>query len=307
MLLVAFVDDGAGGLEACPDLFAELFGDGSRLPVFLVQLLQLVEGADDIRLVGQFLRRLAEAGLLLEVLLEVVFARLPVEVQQVIELLDVELVVPPQFVRFLCRHHLDFFPFLLQLLELVEVLVGFLGCRHHRLDLFDDALLPLEVLLFLLFEGEERFLAFLLDDGHLGLEGLFVLVGQHLEFLRVASVVEVGLLLCFPLGEMQLVEGRLEMVHFGLFGCLVAAGDFLQAFYDFLLGTVCLRRGVFLPVFRLCFNWLVLAFFSRVSLSVLCPGLFCGCGSGNFFRQFSFFRTLVQGILLRVHHFTCCL
>ena len=92
MLLVAFVDDGACRLESCPYLFAQLFCHRSHLAVFLMQFLQAVECVDDILFVGEFLCRLAQGGLCLEVFLEVVFACFGVEFQQVVVLLYIELV-----------------------------------------------------------------------------------------------------------------------------------------------------------------------------------------------------------------------
>ena len=74
MLLVLLVDDGGCCLEACPHLFAQVFGHGASLAEFLVEFLQLVEGADDVLLVVELLGGLAEARLYFKVFLEVVFA-----------------------------------------------------------------------------------------------------------------------------------------------------------------------------------------------------------------------------------------
>ena len=87
VLLVALVDYGRRSLEACPYLLAQFLCDRTYLAILLVQLLQLVERADDVLLVGELLCSLAELGLHLEVLLEVVFASLRVELEQVVELL----------------------------------------------------------------------------------------------------------------------------------------------------------------------------------------------------------------------------
>ena len=92
-----------------------------------MQLLQLVEGADDIVLVGQFLGSLTQACLGLEVLLEVQLAGFAIQLQQVVELLHIELVVAPQLVGFLSGNGLDVAPLLLQGLEILIGLAGFLG------------------------------------------------------------------------------------------------------------------------------------------------------------------------------------
>ena len=103
-----------------------------------MQFLQLMEGADDIGLVGQFLSSLAKALLLFLVLAEVVFAGFAVQTEHIIELLYVELIVTPQFIGFLGRHVLDLTPLLLQGLELLIAFVGLFRGGDHRLDLLDD-------------------------------------------------------------------------------------------------------------------------------------------------------------------------
>ena len=95
MLLVTFVDNCRSSLEAIPHLFAQLAGTRTRLAIFLMQLLQLMEGTNNIGLVSQLLSSLAELGLQLEILLKVVFTRLAVQLQQIIELFDIQLVVTP--------------------------------------------------------------------------------------------------------------------------------------------------------------------------------------------------------------------
>ena len=54
-----------------------------------------MEGADDILLVCKFLRSFAKLCFLLKILLEIVFACLTVEVQQIVKLFNVQLVVAP--------------------------------------------------------------------------------------------------------------------------------------------------------------------------------------------------------------------
>ena len=74
MLLMALVDYCGSGLEASPYLLAQLLSHGTGLAVLLMKLLQLMECADDILLICEFLRSLAELCLGLKILLEVVLA-----------------------------------------------------------------------------------------------------------------------------------------------------------------------------------------------------------------------------------------
>ena len=117
--MVLLVDDSAGSLEASPDALTQVLGYRTDLTIFLVKVLQLVEGGDDIFLVCQFLSSFAEGGLSLQVLLEVVLTSLAVEFQQVVVLLHVELIVAPKLAGFVCRHSLDFLPFLLEGFEVI--------------------------------------------------------------------------------------------------------------------------------------------------------------------------------------------
>ena len=119
VLLMALVNNSGSSLETVPDVLAELLGHRSHFAILLMQFLQLVEGADDVFLVGKFFGSLAEFGFEFKVLLEVVLACLAVELQQVVELLHVELVVAPEFACPFCRHGTGLFPFLLELLEFV--------------------------------------------------------------------------------------------------------------------------------------------------------------------------------------------
>ena len=70
MGLVALVDHGRGGLEAVPDVLAVLLGHGAVLLPLLVELLQVVEGGDDVLILRELLGRLAEGLLGFEVLAE---------------------------------------------------------------------------------------------------------------------------------------------------------------------------------------------------------------------------------------------
>ena len=117
VLLVLLVNHGAGILESGPDFLAQILSHRTNLTILLVQVLQLVEGRDYVWFLSQFLGSLAQLGLRLQVFLEVVFASLVVEFQEVVELLHVELVVLPHLVGLLSRNSLYLFPLLLQGLE----------------------------------------------------------------------------------------------------------------------------------------------------------------------------------------------
>ena len=95
VLLVALVDYGAGCLEALPDFLAQLLAYRTDLTILLMQLLQLMEGTDNIAFFGQLLSSLAELGLQLQILLEVIFTGLAIQFQQVVELLYIQLIVTP--------------------------------------------------------------------------------------------------------------------------------------------------------------------------------------------------------------------
>ena len=112
VLLVALVDDSAGGLEALPDGFALVLGHGTYLLVFGVQCLQLLECRHDVllSLCGECLCLLAEALFGLKVLAEVILACLDVELEQVVELLHVVLVCLPYLCGSLSRNGLYLFP-----------------------------------------------------------------------------------------------------------------------------------------------------------------------------------------------------
>ena len=215
VLLMLAVDDGRGCLEASPDGFAQLLGHGACVAVLLVQLLQLVEGRDDVGLVGQALSGFAEAGLELEVLLEVVFAELVVELQQVVELLYVEAVVLPELVGVLLGDELGVVPLLLQLLEFGVVGVGIFGTLDELLQLFDDGELDLVVELFLLLLLSSEEVALLFDDGQGGFEYLLGRVGLGYKGLRIASSLYKAALLGLYLGVVLPVEGLLQTLNLG--------------------------------------------------------------------------------------------
>ena len=116
--------------------------------------------------------------------------------------------------------------------------------------------------------------AFLAYYSHLSLESLLVLVGYHLIGFRVSAAVDVFLQACFTLCDVEFVEYRLQKVDFVLDRSLVACGDFLKAFNDFLFGFVDFSVLYWLNVGS-CLLYVLL-----------------------------FLCTLQQGVFLRVHHLT---
>ena len=144
-VLVALIDGGGSGFEACPDFFALFFGYGTSFAKFLVQLLQGVESGDHIFVFGELFGRFAEAGFDFEVLFEIVGAHFMVDAQEIIELLDVVVEVFPCFGDLLCGNVADFLPFGLQGLETIVLFVDLFGLRHHLFDFLDDVELVLQV------------------------------------------------------------------------------------------------------------------------------------------------------------------
>ena len=98
MLLMALVNHRACSLKPNPHLLSQVFSHRTSLAVFLMQFLQLMESTDDIRLLSQFFSSLAQMGLYLKILLEIIFASLNVELEHIVELLYIQLIVAPQFV-----------------------------------------------------------------------------------------------------------------------------------------------------------------------------------------------------------------
>ena len=278
VLLVTLVDHGAGGLETLPYLFTQFLAHRTHLAILLMQLLQLVEGTDDIFLISQFLGSLTQACLGLQIFLEVQLASLAIQFQQVVELLHIQLVVAPQLVGTLGWHSLDVAPLLLQGLEFLIGLAGFLGRCHHSLDLFYDSLLLLQVFHLLGLLLTEQLLAALLNDTHLSFENFFVLIGGDLVSFWIASTVNIFLQLCLALSNMQFVEYSLQVFHFFLLRSVFAVSYFLYTFKHFLLGGI------------------DLALFSRRCVVVGC--FYCGL------FDLHFLILLFEDVFLRVHHLT---
>ena len=223
-----------------------------------------------------------------------------------------KLIVVPELVRLIGRNSLNVLPLLLESLEVIVRLVGLFRRDGHSLYLLNDVLLALQVLLLFLLNLGESFLAFLLDDTHLGLEHLLVLIRNDLVFLRVSTSLKIFLLLLLAFCEMELVECSLQMVYLCLHRCLVATDDFLQAFYDFLFAVVNLLGEVLFRSISLslscCLSLYGIIIISLVSLgSLLFRFVFWGCyrrrGIGNsFFLLLLLLNPLVESVVLRVHH-----
>ena len=282
MLLMTLVDDSRSGLKTIPDLLTLLFGNRTDLTILLMQFLQLVECADDILLVSQFLCCLTEGGLQLQILLEIIFTSLTIEAKHIIELLDIELIVTPQLTGLFGRNSFDLTPLLLERLELLIALVGLFRGGDHSLNLVDDGEFLGEVLLFLSFLLFHNLGTLLFDDAHFGFEVLLKLIRRDLILLWVATSFEIGFELCLALSNMELVEGRFQIVHLILLRCLVAMRNILHTLQYLGFGLIDLARlffrswhCFFIHHFRSC------------------------CFLDNFFGFL-----LLEDVLLRVHHLT---
>ena len=147
MGLVALVDDRRGGLEAVPDVVPELLGHRAVFLPLLVQLLQLVEGAHHILVVGELLGGLAEGLLGLEVLAEVQVAQVAVDLDHVVELLHIELVGIVDVPESRGRHGARLPPAVLEFAESRELGAHILLAFDEGFELLDDGLLLGQVLL----------------------------------------------------------------------------------------------------------------------------------------------------------------
>ena len=192
VLLMTLVDDGAGSLEALPDLVAQFLGYGAYFLIFCVQALQFVEGGDDVFLVGQLLCQFNQAFLGGEVLPEVILACFAVQLQQVVELLHVVLIGLPDFRGALCWHGSDFLPLGLQLLKLVEVLTNLFRRSDQFLDALDDGEFLLEVLGLLLLHGFSNLGSTLADACHDSLEVLLGAIDFGTPVLGLSAIFDEG-------------------------------------------------------------------------------------------------------------------
>ena len=208
-----------------------------------MQLLQLMESTDYICLVGQFLSSFTQFGFQLQVLLKVVFTSLAIKLQQVIELLNIQLVVAPQLVSMFCGYILYFAPLFLKSLKFLVRLISLFRRGDHGLDLFDDGKLLLQIVLLLLLLFAKQLLPFLLDDAHLSLKGFLVGIRDYLVLLWVTTAINILLQLSLTFGNMQLVEGGLQIVNLILLGSLVAMSDFTHTLEHLFLCLILLTFG----------------------------------------------------------------
>lgn len=80
----------------------------------------------------------------------------------------------------------------------------------------------LEVVFTLLLHLLQSFGALFLDDLHVGLERLFIVVGQDLVFVGVSSGLKIFLLLLVALSNVEAVECSFQMVYFVFVGSLIS-------------------------------------------------------------------------------------
>ena len=268
-----------------------------------MKFLQLVEGAYHVALICQLFSGFAEVCLYFEVFLEVVFARLVVELKQVVVLLYVQLVVAPQLVGLFRRHELYLPPFQLQLLEFLVRLVRLFGRGHHGLDLFYYVKFLLEVFLFLFFLFQEYLGAFLFYYAHFRLELVFVLVRRDFVIVWVAAAFKIGLHCGFPFGEVQFVERCLEVFHLVFLRVFAALCYFFKPFYYFFLVFIhLLGLGRVVPrvnSFGASRSFLCGGGFFAGRWCVVGIGLYTVIGRSHI--QFFCFL-LTESVFLRVHH-----
>ncbi len=129
--LVFLVDEGGSILEAGPDFLAYLLSNGACLTPFVVEVLQPLECQDDVFLLVELLGLLAEEGLQLEVLAEVIVAEVFVDFQLVVELLHGSLVILPQLCGLCGRYFADFLELGLYLLDARESAVDIVGVGRY--------------------------------------------------------------------------------------------------------------------------------------------------------------------------------
>ena len=180
-----------------------------------------MECADNVFLVSQALCVFAKFLFQLQVFLEVVFSCLVIQFEQVVELLNIELIVAPQFVGLLCRNSLNFFPLLLQFLKGLIRLVGFIWRCSHSFYLLYDFCFFLEVFLFFLFLFQKEFRPSFLYNAHLCFERVFNGVGRHLIGFRVAAILQICFLFGIAFGNVQFVECGFKVIYFLFVWCLV--------------------------------------------------------------------------------------
>ena len=232
--LVFLADDGAGFLEAVPQFFADFLCHGASLLPFLVQTLQLVDGGYHVFFVLQCFSLFAQTGLHFLVLAEIILAQFVSELEQVIELFCIELVVLPQFCGALGGNGFDFLPFGLELLELVEVLVGVFGGGGHLLYAVQNLQLACQTFLLLLFDFFQFLGAAVADDLHQGTEFGFCGVQFGNELFAVSAFIHKLLPCLCHFGIVELVKALFQRFNLLLVNGVFAGNDFLGACQNFL-------------------------------------------------------------------------
>ena len=211
-----------------------------------MELLELVERTDNIFFVGQILCDLTETGLGLEILLEILVAGDAVQTEHVVKLLDIQLIVAPELIGLLGGHVLDFTPLLLEGLELLIALVGFLGCGNHGLDLVDDGQFLCQIFQFFYFLFFKELGTLLFDNAHLGLEGFLDTIGNNLILVGIAATINECLDMGFALGNVEFVEGCLQVVNLFFLRGLITVGNLTYTLQDLCLGGIDLLWLLFL-------------------------------------------------------------
>ena len=152
ILLMALIDNGRCLLKAVPQVFAQVAGYGANLRPFFVEFLEDAVSLNDICFLLQSKCLGNECLFLLEVLLEVIFAELIVDLHQIIELLLIHSILLLEGSYHRSGHRSDGFPFGLQVTHLLHVVayvssLALSQLLHH----IDDALFAELILLHLLF------------------------------------------------------------------------------------------------------------------------------------------------------------
>ena len=187
-----------------------------------------MECAYHVLLCTQFLSSLAQLSLSFKILLEVIFASLEVHLQQIVELLQTEFVIVPQFVGILCRHSLYLAPFSLQSLHLLIGIASLLRSSGESFYALYYLLLALKVsqlFSLLLLEGS---LSALLYYIHFSLERLLCLVRHRYILHRVAATIDVGFLCSLTVCVEQMIEGSLQVIKFSLVNFFLTVSEFLH-------------------------------------------------------------------------------
>ena len=237
-VLMTLVYGCSSRLETVPNLLTELTGHRACLLPFLIQDEHLVIGSHHLGGFYQRLSLLAQAGLGLQILAEVIVAQLMSQLQQVVELLHVKLVVLPQLRGTLSRNQLYLLPLSLQGLELVKGTVGFLRCRGQLLNAVQYLQFSLQILCLLTFQLLLCSSAAIADQLHRCTELRLQRVNLRFELLRFAATLYEGLSCFLNFCVMELVEELFQQIQFLLLTGFTALCDFLYSVHNLFLCCV---------------------------------------------------------------------